>query len=207
MNNFLFFLSFILCCVPVRASAEDSSGPQAIYNQIKFLSAIEHAKIQQEKDLDKLVASTFNCNDDCQAQIKLRKALDEQADTVPVAAFFVGLLDLENAQRAQRAEPSNATNSFIADLSKKARKRFTFASKAGIAAASWNMGVIYATDLGVAGSKLAATEWFARAGHQYLKDEERENALAVLEKIESLDSKHPESMQLRRAIYPSLKKK
>ena len=92
-------------------------------------------------------------------------------------------------------------------FSKDARKYFNFASNDGIAAASWNMGVIYETSLGVVGSKLAAIEWYGRAGFQYQADGERESALAALEKMEILDAKHRDSMKLRAVLFPPSKKK
>ena len=45
------------------------------------------------------------------------------------------------------------------------------------------MGIIYETNLGVIGSKLAAVEWYSRAGVRYVELGDRETALAALEKL------------------------
>ena len=185
------------------AFAQDIKDPEAIYKKIKFLRAMQDSASSGEDSL-KVWTSRMSCvTDECMAPDRLTTELNKRGETEPLAAFYAGLLNLEFAQRAN----DHGLVKMVESSSKDARKRFAFASSAGIAAASWNMGVIYATNLGVAGSKLAAIEWYGRAGHQYLRDGERETALASLEKMETMDSKHPDSTRLRAALFPEPKKK
>ena len=180
---------------------EELKEPKAIYERIR---AIEYAqKTRNQIAIDnKEMPCWFGCQDD-DIRFKLENDLSKQAETDPVAAFYRGLFRLETAQLFSRNNaPLQATEQAAAD----ARKLFLFAYRAGIAAAAWNLGVIYETGVGVTGSRLAAIEWYARAGQQYLKGAEREKALAALEKIESFDQKHSDSKRLREALFPTNKK-
>ena len=219
-----FTLIWVLCVFSFGVHAQESYDPKAIYSQIKSLGAKksrlddEHYRNLDDNEKRKLEKGgtwaiigmgcfTDECNATSTLKSKLTVELLKRGEADPVSAFYAGLLDLENAQEFQNSTSVTALTEFIERLSKDARRRFTFASSAGIAAASWNMGVIYATNLGVIGSKLAAIEWYGRAGHQYLKDGERETALAALEKMETMELKHPDSIRLREALYPATKKK
>jgi hypothetical protein len=51
----------------------------------------------------------------------------------------------------------------------------------------WNIGVIYQSGLGETRSRLAAAEWFYKAGVGYLAINERERALGALEAVQSID--------------------
>lgn len=84
---------------------------------------------------------------------------------------------------------------------------FLRASDGGVGEASWNIGVMYEQGNGLTRSKLAAAEWYAKAGRQHLKNGNRERALAALERIEEIESKHPDALKLRTALFPQSKRK
>lgn len=193
------FFFMVLCLSALVVSAQDSNDPKAAYNKIKFLDGMQDIKRSQEI----AVFNWLSCTDECMELVKLRGALSTRAETEPLAAFYSGLLNLEDAQKLNGF--TNPNRALVESFSKSARKNFVYSSESGIAAASWNMGIIYDTNLGVPGSKLAAIEWFGRAGHQYLSEGERETALAALEKIETLDPNHRESKRLRNALFPTRK--
>jgi TPR repeat protein len=85
---------------------------------------------------------------------------------------------------------------------KAAMSGFQIASRAGTAAATWNIAVLYERGAGVTQSRLAAAEWYARAGVQYQKAGVREQALAALERVEAIDPQHPDGKSLRADLYP-----
>jgi hypothetical protein len=196
---------FLLLAVFTSPSfAQERRDPKAMYDRIKYLDYKRDEALRDEKDSGKAVSMGFFCTtDDCKEATDLASELDKRGETEPVAAFYAGLRNLEFAQRAN----VHGLTKWVESSSKDARRRFVAASTAGIAAASWNMGVIYATNLGVVGSNLAAIEWYARAGLQYLNHGERETALAALEKVEGMDAKHPDSTRLRAALFPVPSKK
>ena len=80
------------------------------------------------------------------------------------------------------------------------------ASKSGIGDASWNIAQMYENGFGVSQSQLAAAEWYAKAGAQYVKQGLREVALAALERAEAIDAKIPDAVRLRALLYPQGKK-
>lgn len=196
--------------------AQQPKDAKAIYDSIESFDTLRAMKLRDaiKGDVKKLDEWVW-CVDDtqgCKAQIDRIAELSNLGGSDPAAAFYSGLLDLKSAQSwaargnlSDREQTDNDRN--VESMSATARKKFIFASSAGIPAAMWNLGIIYSTGLGVAGSKLAAIEWYGRAGIQYLKDGERETALAALEKMESLDAKHQDCVKLRAALYPAVKKK
>ena len=203
MYRFCTFILLFLAVFSTGAFAQERKDPKAIYDQIKFLRSMQDVVRSGEDPVKRFFMPCVT--DECTAPGRLTNDLSVRGETEPAAAFYAGLLNFEYAQSAN--ERGEGWAKMVESSSKDARKQFAFASSAGIAAASWNMGVIYATNLGVAGSKLAAIEWYGRAGHQYLRDGERETALASLEKMETMDSKHPDSTRLRVALFPAPKKK
>jgi TPR repeat protein len=200
MGSFRSFLLLAFLLITGGVAADDGQDATALFNRIRSLDVIVSL---QPRDVSKGFWGSLSCSAECSQAIELKNELKVRAETDPAASFYTGLLALERAQLFRRADTQSE---IVESESKEARARFGFASRAGIAPASWNMGIIYDSNLGVAGSKLAAIEWFARAGHQYLSDGERETALAALEKIEALDPKHPESKRLRDALYPPKRK-
>lgn len=203
-----FLLIWFLCIFSFGAHAGENHDPKQIYDRIKSLEAIvgtlqeDHFRERDPASVSwwSLICVTDKCLDSGRQSIELKGELYREAETDPVAAFFAGLLNLEYAQKFNNSE---ALTESVEVASKEARRWFAFASSSGIAAASWNMGVIYSTNLGVMGSKLAAIEWYGRAGHQYLLAGERESALAALEKMETMEAKHRDSIRLREALFPT----
>lgn len=210
-----FTLIWFLCVFSFGVHAAESYDPKAMYDRIKSLNA--QRGILQEEHVGKmnpakmsvwnLVCPTDACVASDKLTTELQAELNKRGETNPVAAFYAGLLNLEDAQKLNNSTMATELVKFVEMSSKDARKQLAFASSAGIAAASWNMGLIYETNLGVIGSKLAAIEWYGRAGHQYHKAGERETALAALEKMEKMDAKHVDSIRLRDVLYPTAKKK
>lgn len=197
------FIFLFLSVFSFGAFAQENKDPKAMYDQIKYLDHKRDEALKNEMDAGAGWLSWACTTDDCKDSYKLTTELNKRGETEPAAAFYAGLLNLEFAQRAN----NHGLAKIVEPASKDARKQFALASSAGIAAASWNMGLIYATSLGVQGSNLAAIEWYGRAGHQYLRDGERENALAALEKMETWDAKNQDSKRLRGALFPAPKKK
>jgi hypothetical protein len=64
--------------------------------------------------------------------------------------------------------------------------RFKQSGEAGSPAACWNVATIYSKGLGSTTSKLAAIEWYYKAGVGYLKNGYREQSLAALEAIQAI---------------------
>lgn len=132
------------------------------------------------------------------------KALAASGD--PEAEFYWGYHNWEEGLRAA-ASSGKMFQDLANNFFKEAHIGFRVASDAGFAPASWNIAVMYEQGNGVTRSKLAAAEWYSKAGHQYLKAGEREKALAALERIEEVDKKHPYAIKLRAVLYSPAKGK
>lgn len=79
-------------------------------------------------------------------------------------------------------------------------------SKAGDGDSSYNIAQMYQNGFGVPQTKLAAAEWYAKAGSQYLRQGLREVSLSALERAEAIDPKIPDVVALRAQLFPQIKK-
>ena len=122
------------------------------------------------------------------------------------AAFYWGYLNWIEGERITDTKTELMRN-YQSEKFKEAYSGFSSASEGGVAAASWNIAVMYEQGHGLTRSKLAAAEWYAKASRQYLKEGEREKALAALEHIEEIDPKHTEAIKLRAILYQTSKRK
>lgn len=122
------------------------------------------------------------------------------------AAFYWGYLNWNDGGKI-----SDTSKKWMQDYQigkyKEAYAGFLHASEGGVGEGSWNIAVMYEQGNGLTRSKLAAAEWYAKAGRQHLKNGDRERALAALERIEEIDAKHPDAVKLRALLFPSNKRK
>lgn len=195
----LFFMSF---------SALGAESGKSLYDKIGALDAIHDAAINlmvSKGDTDGIIKGVFR------SDWKERSALVEQLKSLavsgdPESAFYWGYLNWIKG-RESSASSEKWAQEMVNDNFKEALFGFRIASDAGVGAASWNIAVMYEQGDGVTRSKLAAAEWYSKAGHQYFKAGEREKALAALERIEEIDKKHPAVIKLRSVLYPPSKGK
>jgi tetratricopeptide (TPR) repeat protein len=117
---------------------------------------------------------------------RLQELLKSRAETGDGAAmFYTGLLTSERAASIKRSDPRGDKEY------EKAIGYYKQACSAGLSNACWNVAIMYADGEGAVKSGLAAAEWFYKAGVGYLKNGERERALAALESIQKIDKAHP----------------
>ena len=109
---------------------------------------------------------------------------------------------LRQTDRKQIAFFQSAADDHFAD----AMAGFRISSKAGDGDSSYNIAQMYLNGFGVPQTKLAAAEWYAKAGSQYLRQGLREVSLSALERAEAIDPKIPEVVALRAQLFPQMKK-
>ncbi len=117
---------------------------------------------------------------------RLRDVLEKRANASDtVALFYMGVLSEEYGALSNR---EGKTKYGTAEY----EKAIGYYKKACAAStnACWNVAVIYVNGYGETKSGLAAAEWFYTAGLGYLANGQRERALAALEEIQKIDSKH-----------------
>ena len=127
---------------------------------------------------------------------RLREVLRSRADAGDqTASFYWGVMSSRSASNWSDAKT---------EIGIKSRKEgydtaLSYYKKAcpAISEACWNIADIYAKGLGSTKSGLAAAEWFYKAGVGYLANGQREEALATLEAIETIDSKNPLASKLK----------
>jgi TPR repeat protein len=114
------------------------------------------------------------------------------------AAFYFGVYNswiCESLQRSGNAQLSRAIQLCWSE----SMDSFKLASVGGLASASVNLGKMYRGGLGVAPSKLVASEWFVKAAEQYHKNNLRDDALASVESALEATPDHPAALRLRKA--------
>lgn len=77
---------------------------------------------------------------------------------------------------------------------------FKVAANHDIAAAQFNLGIMYMDGQGVNESKYAASDWFIKAATQYNKQGDRDRALTALEKALNLVPDNPKALKLRKKL-------
>lgn len=106
--------------------------------------------------------------------------LDKRARADAMAAFYAATLAQEAAKLASDVERPK--------LYAKVVTFWKQAGEAGEPGGFWNLAVMCQNGEGVTRSKLAAVEWYYKAGVAYLGKGEREKALAALEAVRSIDA-------------------
>jgi TPR repeat protein len=208
----------LVCCsacffVPLPVMGAESG--KSLYDKINALDA--KASATDQLAMDKALetgsgADMFNAiwrfgGNETIERMALEKELKAQAASGdPESAFYWGYRNFEWGLKAARSS-EKLHQDWANDQFKEAYLSFKIASDAGVGAASWNIAVMYEQGNGVTLSKLAAAEWYYKAGRQYFKSGEREKALAVLERIEKVDKNHSDAIKLRAILYPPDEKK
>ena len=205
--KFLFlFASRLLVVIALAFTLATPIGAQetakAIYDKI--------IAIDKKNDASGGFASivTFSQTYDLAMQLK-KMALGGNAD----AALYWGLYNFNrgvefHATARRQTDPKqiaffqSAADDHFAD----AMTGLRISSKAGYGDSSYNIAQMYQNGLGVPQTKLAAAEWYAKAGAQYLRQGLREVSLSALERAESIDPKIPEVVALRAQLFPQIKK-
>ena len=130
-----------------------------------------------------------------------------------VAAFYWGVYNynkgVDNFSALQESKTKNdlSVRKQLADENfAEALASFRISSKAGDGDSSYNIAQMYQNGFGVPQTKLAAAEWYAKAGAQYLRQGLREVSLSALERAEAIDPKIPDVVALRAQLFPQLKK-
>jgi TPR repeat protein len=208
MRSYARAIGLAAALIAAASSAAAQPDARALYNQ---LVAIEKQD-ESERDLAMLrgdVAAAVMGSASSAERFKTSLEIEQQLKDAgfsgdALAAFYWGLL------KASQGAKFNSTGKDVyrqagAEAFKEALSGFQVASRAGLGAASWNIATMYEGGLGVTQSALAAAEWYALAGMQYAKKGEREMALAALERVEKVDSRHPDAIQLRAQLFPKAK--
>jgi len=130
-----------------------------------------------------------------------------------VAAFYWGVYNYNKGANFFSAMQSVKTQNDV-NIRKKladeafaeALTSFRISSKAGDGDSSYNIAQMYQNGFGVPQTRLAAAEWYAKAGAQYLRKGLREVSLSALERAEAIDPKIPDVVALRAQLFPQIKK-
>jgi TPR repeat protein len=196
-----------LIAVPRLIYAEDSG--RSLFEQIVALDKQSNAEMRDawaKGDPAKhgwwtgLNSDLFNRQAELSGRLKGRALAGDSE-----CAFYWGLYNMQDGLKFSESDVVE-----VRTLAEKAFKDafsgFQISSKAGMPAASWNIAVLYQRGAGVTQSKLAAAEWYGRAGVQYEKIGDRERALAALERIEEIDAMHPDGLSLRALLFKPKKK-
>lgn len=122
---------------------------------------------------------------------KRRKA--NEAD----GAFYYGLYKLRECSGLSTALSKRQETSIVKDCFNESLESFKVAANANIAAAAYNVGILYMQGRGVNASKYVAANWFIRAAMQHNTDGSRDEALSSLEMALNLVPDHPSALKLR----------
>jgi tetratricopeptide (TPR) repeat protein len=205
--NCLCTLAGLVLLFSGRAFAQSTESPDELYK--RYRSAEAQWKAKASVDGGKTVAlAIFGLGPELDEEASAKRKLEDLAKTNAGAAFYAGVIDLEDAQRGNENDLADGRpiDQFSRELADQALENFRRASAAGIAEAFWNIGVLHENKLLAHASNLAAVEWYAKAGYLYVKHGRRDQALEVLEKIEALGPDQPDSKKLRAMLFPPPKK-
>lgn len=134
----------------------------------------------------------------------LKSLLESKANSGDVNAIFYFAMLIKTEAISKQVDGEKYQSSTLIEESKNeydlAMSLFKKAGAAGISAASWNVAVMYANGYGTTTSKLAAIEWFYKAGIEFLKSGHREQALAALEAIQAINKDSDLGKRLERQL-------
>lgn len=199
----LFLALSLLLTISLPINAQETA--KTIYDQIIAID-----KKNDASGVSGGFASIIFFNQTYEREMQLKKmALGGNAD----AAFYWGLYNFNrgvefHATARRQTDPKqiaffqSAADDHFAD----AMTGLRISSKAGYGDSSYNIAQMYQNGLGVSQTKLAAAEWYAKAGAQYLRQGLREVSLSALERAEAIDPKIPDVVALRAQLFPQIKK-
>ena len=172
-------------------SQQVEGSTEQIYKELRsaefFFSLEQKAAIANGND------PIFLSSKNLETRLRLQKVIETRADAGDSAAsFYTGVL---KSVFGAKLNSEKRTNAGI-DEYETATIYYKRACLAGVFNGCWNVATIYLNGDGLTRSGLAAAEWFYRAGVGYLANGERERALAALESMQKIDSKHPLAVRL-----------
>jgi TPR repeat protein len=193
---FLIFLT-----VASQAFAQQPSlDAKGLYRQIRFLDSLiqmeSEARIRKGDFQFLPGGETFN------KKLAVSKDLDALVKSRdPSALFYSGLLKSEFADRISSSVDRSANALGLASEEYSgALSLFKMAGDSGVISGYWNVAVQYEKGQGVIASPLAASEWYYKAAQAYLREGDRERAIAALEAIKRLTKDSPLSIRLETAL-------
>jgi TPR repeat protein len=190
----------LTCCAIFSVSAladADEQTAEQVYNKIKYIQSLPSLAPWLVEGRELLQQTTINAEDSLKTTYqrdneisRLKKSLETKVNHgEPIAMFYAAMLKEDDARFDRAFSEKYQNMSRIKDSNEKydlAIQLFKQAGDAGINAAYWNVAVAYENGFGNTTSKLAAIEWYYKAGVGYLKDGYREQALAALEAIQAI---------------------
>ena len=187
-------LLLLALSLPLSGYAEPTDGsPQQVYDamrQAENMYNLETASGQCPTN-DRSGGGFWGAcvTENSKNEFRLREVLRFRADAGdPVAMFYQGVMLTQSGARRRDTEIGIKARKEAYEMALGYYKK---ACAAAISEACWNVADIYAKGLGETKSELAAAEWYYKAGISYLKNDEREQALAALESIQKIDKAHP----------------
>ena len=177
---------------------QDDVSTEKIYNDFRFSQSAWRFETLLSPAEWKTKCGTgshdFYCEtENSKRMFQLREVLKKRANAGDShALFYMGILSAESGAPSNR---EGKTKYGTAEY-ENAIGYYKKACAAGLPNACWNVANIYVDGLGETKSGLAAAEWFYTAGLGYLANGQRERALAALEEIQKIDSKHPLAKKL-----------
>jgi hypothetical protein len=118
----------------------------------------------------------------------------------PYAAFYYGIFKfrickgMEDADDGQFADAANS-------CWEKSLESLTVASNAGIAEATYNIGLMHEKGWGDVPSKFVAADWYIKATQQAIKSKDREIALTSVERALEAVPDHPTALKLKDELF------
>jgi hypothetical protein len=185
-------LLLLASSLPLSGYAEQSDGSsQQVYDAMRHAENIYNLETAsgQCPTNDRSGFWGLCVTENSKSEFRLREVLRSRADAGdPVAMFYQGVMLTQSGARRRDTEIGIKARKEAYEMALGYYKK---ACAAAISEACWNVADIYAKGLGETKSELAAAEWYYKAGISYLKNDEREQALAALESIQKIDKAHP----------------
>ena len=183
-------LMLMALSLPLNSNAQSDGSSQQIYDAMQSAMSMYNMETAngQCPTNDRSGFWGLCVTENSENEFRYREVLRVRADSgEPVAAFYWGVLMSNSAVGHGNSEIGIRARKQGYDMA------ITYYRKACpvVSEACWNIADIYAKGLGGTKSGLAAAEWFYKAGISYLKNDQREEALAALESIQEIDKAHP----------------
>ena len=207
----LLVIAFALT-VAMPSSAQETS--KDIYDRIVAIdekNTSAHVNAIKSGNVGDAILGLWDSADEHSKLTKQLKSIAQNGNAA--AAFYWGVYNYNKGVNFFSAMQSAKTQNDISVRKKLADEAFAEAltsfrisSKAGDGDSSYNIAQMYQNGFGVPQTKLAAAEWYAKAGAQYLRQGLREVSLSALERAEAIDPKIPDVVALRAQLFPQIKK-
>lgn len=193
IKNLVSVLTFSVCALFCTApmAQEVLQGAEQMYKQIVSADSLSSLELKIKMDKGEMPSLFGPLTPNQAKRWKLQGELEQLAkDGDPYAKFYLALLKSDFAGKLRGSSPSDSSRRSSDEEYVAAMRLFKQAGEAGISAAFWNVALMYENGEGGIQSNLAAIEWFYKAGNSYLKDGDRERALASLEAIQKAGKNH-----------------